>query len=177
MRVSTSTLMSFVAFAAANPSDGPPDGAITLNVGAGSSLEGYQVVGFASDGTGFPELVPAAEANESLSTWQLKYWNFGHFGWYAITSAIDGTTYQLDIEHTDDPYTGSFVFNPQTDYYSSDDIWSPKTASPDFPWFGNPENFAFGCTRDDGHIQLGIYSPNAPPKNCEQVKLEYQLIA
>ncbi|KAI0423061.1 hypothetical protein F5X98DRAFT_323657 [Xylaria grammica] len=177
MRASISALLSFVAIAAANPSDGPPDGDIILTVGAGSSLEGHQLVGFASNGAGFPELVPAAEANESQSTWHLKFWNFGHFGWYAITSDIDGATYQLDKQEGDDTYTGPFVFAPQTSSYSSDDIWYPKTASPVFPWFGNTENFPFACTRDDGHIQLAIYGPDVHPENCEQVQLEYQLIA
>ncbi|KAI0402781.1 hypothetical protein F4802DRAFT_599740 [Xylaria palmicola] len=177
MRASASALFSFAATAAATLSGHPPEGNIVLTVGAGSSLEGYQLVGYYNNGAGFPELVPAAVASQSQQPeWFLKWWNFGHFAWYAITSDIDSATYQLDIEPTG-AYTGTFVLNPQTSYYSSDDIWYPSDDSPVFPWFGNSDNSAHACTRDDGRLQLAVYGEGDRPKNCEQIQLEYHLLA
>ncbi|KAI0526533.1 hypothetical protein F5B22DRAFT_641678 [Xylaria bambusicola] len=169
MRVSMSAL-SFAAVAAAiDLPNYPPDGNVALTVGAGSSLEGYKLAGFLSEGKGFPELVPATEAKPD--TWYLHFWNLVHTGWYAITMNIDGTTYQLERNPND------FELTPQTEYSSGDDLWQPRLDSPVFPWWGSETAFPFGCTRDDGHIQLSIHEADDVPANCEQIQLEYHLLA
>ncbi|KAI1349284.1 hypothetical protein F5Y01DRAFT_327493 [Xylaria sp. FL0043] len=89
MRASTIASLSFAAFAAANPSNGPPNEDITLTVGAGSSLKGYQLVGFVDSAAAFPAFVTAAEAAESpSSTFSLFYVDYGHFGWYSLNTSF-----------------------------------------------------------------------------------------
>ncbi|KAI0905959.1 hypothetical protein F4823DRAFT_609077 [Ustulina deusta] len=169
MRASTSAFLSLAAFAAANPSYGPPDEDITLKVGAGSSLEGYQLVGFVDNTAAFPAFVTAAEAAESPSTWHLFYQNFGHFGYYSLNIVVDGATYGLSLPDPD--FVGPVTFIDSKAYGTN--IWGPENDSPVFPWSGDYRDFTFACSNDDGHIQLGIYTLGKEPNNCEQVRLEY----
>ncbi|KAI1152599.1 hypothetical protein F4825DRAFT_418463 [Nemania diffusa] len=174
MRASTSALVSFAAFAAANPSNGPPNENITLTVGAGSSLEGYQLVGFVDSTAAFPEFVTAADAAVSPSTFYLFYEDYGHFGWYSLNIDIGSATYGLDIQASDGLYEGPVIFIDSKTYGTN--IWGPTNASPVFPWTGDSSDFPFACSNDDGHIQLGIYTPGKEPENCEQVQLEYKAV-
>ncbi|KAI8631014.1 hypothetical protein F5Y19DRAFT_427331 [Xylariaceae sp. FL1651] len=175
MRASASALLTFAAVAAANPSNGPPNEDITLKVGAGSSLEGYQLVGFIDNGAGFPAFVTAAEAAESSSTFHLFYEDYGHFGWYSLNIDIDGATYGLDVEAPGGTYEGPMIFIDSATYGTN--IWDAKNDSPAFTWVGDSRDSTFACTNDDGHIQLGIYTPGKEPSNCEQVQLEYKAVA
>ncbi|KAI0427059.1 hypothetical protein F5Y09DRAFT_317247 [Xylaria sp. FL1042] len=176
MRASAIALFSFAAIAASNPSNGPPNEDITLTVGAGSSLEGYQLVGFVNDTAAFPEFVTAAEAAESQSsTFYLFYNDYGHFGWYSLNIDVSGTTYGLDIKPEAGDYEGPVIFISSDEYGTN--IWGPTNASPAFPWTGDSTDFPFACTNDDGHIQLAIYKPGNEPGDCEQVQLEYKAIA
>ncbi|KAI0514676.1 hypothetical protein F5B22DRAFT_647433 [Xylaria bambusicola] len=189
MRASTSALFSFATLASATLSGYPPEGNIVLTVGAGSSLEGYHLVGHYSNGAGFPKFVPAADvAQAQQSEWYLKALArvtvCGRVGDIPLarkeTDAchlveIDGTTYQLNI--ADGSFTGVYEFTVPLDYYSSDDIWNPTNDSPAFNYYGDSTKFTHACTRDDGDLQLGIYGTDNRPSNCERVQLEYQLVA
>ncbi|KAI0531638.1 hypothetical protein GGR58DRAFT_508293 [Xylaria digitata] len=174
MRVSTSALLSLAAFATANPSYGPPNEDITLKVGAGSSLEGYQLVGFANDGAAFPAFVTADEAAESPSIFYLFYQNYGHFGFYSLNIDIDGATYGFSVEGPPEIAQGRVVLIDPETYCPN--IWGPENDFPVFPW-SDSRDFTFACTNDNGHIQLGIYTPGKQPSNCEQVVLEYKAVA
>ncbi|KAI1271256.1 hypothetical protein F5Y07DRAFT_404566 [Xylaria sp. FL0933] len=176
MRASTIASLSFAAFAAANPSNGPPNEDITLTVGAGSSLEGYQLVGFVNGASAFPAFVTAAEAAESpSSTFSLFYVDYGHFGWYSLNVDVDGATYGFDVKPEAGTFEGPMILISSEEYGTN--IWSPTNASPAFPWTGDSRDFPFACTNDDGHIQLAIYTPGTQPKNCEQIQLEYKAAA
>ncbi|KAF2969672.1 hypothetical protein GQX73_g3873 [Xylaria multiplex] len=175
MRASTSALLSLAAFAAANPLYGPPNEDITLKVGAGSSLEGYQLVRFANNGAAFPAFVTAAEAAESPSTFYLFYQNYGHFGFYSLNIDINGATYGFSVEGPPEIAQGRVVLIDSKTY--GPNIWRPENDSPVFPWSGDSRDFTFACRNDDGHIQLGIYTPGKQPSSCEQVVLEYKAVA
>ncbi|KAI0799044.1 hypothetical protein GGR55DRAFT_684339 [Xylaria sp. FL0064] len=200
MRASTIASLSFAAFAAANPSNGPPNEDITLTVGADSSLEGYQLVGFVDGASAFPAFVTAAEAAESpSSTFSLFYVDYGHFGWYSLNVDVNGATYGFDVKPEAGTFEGPMILISSDEYGSN--IWGPTNASPAFPWTGELSNripdllvsglklifvdpstgdsrdFPFACTNDDGHIQLAIYTPGTQPKNCEQIQLEYKAVA
>ncbi|KAI1362466.1 hypothetical protein F5Y08DRAFT_355351 [Xylaria arbuscula] len=173
MRVSTSVLVSFAAIAAATD---PADGNIVLTVPAGSNLEGYQVVGYASDGAGFPELVPAAEVSQSQQdVWYLKGWDYGFSTVFGISAAIDGTTYELTMDPYVYPYAGPLVFQvqTQTETRSSKDSWFFREEAPEVTWSGDTNKFPFACTRDDGRLQLTIYNPSSAPEDCEQISLQW----
>ncbi|KAJ8106797.1 hypothetical protein ONZ43_g6939 [Nemania bipapillata] len=178
MRPFSSVVLSFAALAAANPSYGPPNENITLTVGAGSSLEGYQLVGFANGTSPFPAFVPAAEAAVSASTFYLFYMDYGLFGWYSLNINfrvdVGSAKYGLDVQSPNGDYTGLMVFIPSTTYGTN--IWGPEKTSPAFPWTGNPTDFPFACSDSDGNLQLAIYTPGKQPKNCEQVQLEYKAV-
>ncbi|KAJ8129418.1 hypothetical protein O1611_g4213 [Lasiodiplodia mahajangana] len=169
MRASIPALFSLAAVAAANPSYGPPDENVTITVGAGSSLDGYQLVGFVENGAGFPEFVTAADAAEASSVFYLFYKNYGHFGWYTINIDIGNATYATAIK--DEAFQGPIVFIDPETYGTS--IWSAETATSALTWTGDPSDFPYACT-NDGHIQLAIYTPGTQPANCEQITLEFQ---
>ncbi|KAI0553290.1 hypothetical protein F4679DRAFT_532676 [Xylaria curta] len=173
MRVSTSVIFSFAAIATAAD---PVGGNISLTVAAGSNLEGYQVVGYASNGAGFPKLVPAAEASQSQQdTWYLKGWDYGFSIVYGISADIEGITYELTMDPYVYPYAGRLVFQvqTQTETRSSKDDWFVREGSPAFTWSGDTNKFPFACTRDDGRLQLAIYNPSSAPADCEQTTLEW----
>ncbi|TRX91639.1 hypothetical protein FHL15_007421 [Xylaria flabelliformis] len=135
MRASASALFSFAAIAAAFRADGN----ISLTVAAGSSLEGYQLVGYASNGAGFPELVPAAEASQSQQdTWYLKGWNYEITIVYGISAVIEETTYELTMDPYVYPYAGPLVFQvqTQTETRSSKDDWYVYDGSSELTWSG-----------------------------------------
>ncbi|KAI1747104.1 hypothetical protein F4782DRAFT_522364 [Xylaria castorea] len=167
---------SFVAAAAAvTPVNGPPDEDITLKVGAGSSLAGYQLVGFVDGEAAFPAFVTAAEAAESPSTFYMFYEDYGHIGWYSLNIDVAGATYGLDVDAPENVYQGLMKFIDSETYGTN--IWTAKNDSPAFTWTGDGRDFPFACTGDDGHIRLGIFAPGSELENCEQVQLEYQAVA
>ncbi|KAI0442888.1 hypothetical protein F4803DRAFT_341387 [Xylaria telfairii] len=176
MRASAaSAILSLAAVAVANPSYGPPNEDITLKIGAGSSLAGYQLVGFVDGASAFPEFVTATEAAEQASTFHLFYSDYGHFGWYSLNIDVDGSKYGLDIEAPANVYEGTVKLIDAKTYGTN--IWSARNDSPAFTWFGDSRDFTFACPSNDGHIRLGIYTPGKQPTNCEQVELEFKAVA
>ncbi|KAI0450052.1 hypothetical protein F5B21DRAFT_448376 [Xylaria acuta] len=176
MRASAaSILLPIATVAAVTPSNGPPDEDITLKVGAGSSLAGYQLVGFVDGATAFPAFVTAAEAAESASTFHMFYEDYGHFGWYSLNIDVAGAKYGLDVDAPENVYEGLMKFIDSNTYGTN--IWGAKNDSPAFTWTGDSRDVTFACTGDDGHIRLGIFTPGGELENCEQVQLEFKAVA
>ncbi|KAI0118726.1 hypothetical protein GGR51DRAFT_130654 [Nemania sp. FL0031] len=168
MHASILALFSLAAIAAANPSYGPPNENVTITIGAGSSLDGYQLVGYVDNGAGFPEFVTPADAAEDASIFYLFYEDYGHFGWYTMNIDIGDATYATAIK--DGAFEGPIVFIDPATYGTS--IWSATTATSALTWTGDTRDFPYACTAD-GHIQLAIYTPGTEPTDCEQITLEF----
>ncbi|KAI1824318.1 hypothetical protein F4861DRAFT_507005 [Xylaria intraflava] len=174
MRASIAALSSFVALAAANLPGEPPNENVTITVGSGSSLSGYQLV---ANGVKYPELVPAAQASGFPNTWYLFWTDLGHIAYYSLSINITGTKWELAQSPVDSNFQGPWVLAPPNQYGIPNDIWDAENDSPDLKWDGDTSQDVFGCTNDAKDIQIAVYSPGKEPKGCEKIQLEYKAVA
>ncbi|KAI0541214.1 hypothetical protein GGR58DRAFT_498290 [Xylaria digitata] len=165
-------LLSFTALAAARI----PNQFIKLKVAAGSSLEGYQLVGSMD----FPEFVPADQIGDLATNWYLDYYiPIPGFDWYFIEIVVDGTERGLDLGG-DKNTPGSLAWIPASSYVGAQthNMW--QALEPErgrqFIYTSSVASYSarpFACVNSAGRYQLSVYPPGQQPENCEEVQLEW----
>ncbi|KAF2965210.1 hypothetical protein GQX73_g8362 [Xylaria multiplex] len=165
-------LLSFTALAAARI----PSQFIELKVTAGSSLEGYQLVG----STDFPEFVPVDRIGDSATGWYLDYYSpITGFDWYFIEIVVDGAERGLDLGG-DKNIPGPLAWIPASPFIGTQthNMWQAREPEREslfiYASYVNSQlTRAFACLNSAGRYQLSAYPPGQQPENCEEVQLQW----
>ncbi|KAI1179301.1 hypothetical protein F4777DRAFT_533660 [Nemania sp. FL0916] len=173
MHASIAALLTFAGLAAATAHDI----SLTVKVGPGSELEGYQLVAAPE----YPEFVAPDQIGDNRVDWYLARAQIGIYAtdyYDYILIGVNGTDHELTlggngtspgpIVYT--PWYGAVTYNLLNAWTAGDAYEGyPFTYSSYLDGYGHPE--AVACSNSDGRFQLSVYPPGPLPDNCVNTSL------